>query len=350
MKKTIAALLLAALLLSLAACGDKGPQRYEANYWDLFDTATSITGYAESEADFTRQARFVHDELLDYHRLYDIYNDYESVNNLKTVNDSAGRAPVQVDQKIIDLLLACKELYGVTQGRVNVAMGSVLSLWHDYREAGTAHPEQAALPPMGELEEAARHTAIGDLVIDERASTVYLADPDMRLDVGAVAKGYAAQRVAEACRAQGYGSLLISVGGNVCAIGGQDSAGKPWTVAVTDPSGERPYLHALAVADATLVTSGSYQRQYTVDGKSYHHIIDPDTLMPAAYFTSVTVLAEDSGCADALSTALFILPYGEGAALAASLDGVEALWVETDGTQHMTDGFRAALVDEALKK
>ena len=272
------------------------------------------------------------------------------VNNLKTVNDSAGQAPVRVDQKIIDLLLACRELYGVTQGRVNVAMGSVLSLWHDYREAGTAHPEQAALPPMEALEEAARHTAIEDLVIDERASTVYLADPDMRLDVGAVAKGYAAQRVAEACRAQGDGSMLISVGGNVCAIGGQDSAGKPWTVAVTDPSGERPYLHALAVADATLVTSGSYQRQYTVDGKSYPHILDPDTLMPAAYFTSVTVLAEDSGCADALSTALFILPYGEGAALAASLDGVEALWVETDGTQHMTDGFRAALVDEALKK
>ena len=100
------------------------------------------------------------------------------------------------------------------------------------------------------------------------------------------------------------------------------------------------------IAGQNLVTSGSYQRYYTVDGRDYHHIIDPDTLMPADYFVSVTVLADDSGKADALSTALFNLPYEAGKELAESLDGVEAFWVEPDGTEHCTDGFQAVMDDQ----
>lgn len=110
--------------------------------------------------------------------------------------------------------------------------------------------------------------------------------------------------------------------------------------------GEGGYLHTLRIAGQNLVTSGSYQRYYTVNGRDYHHIIDPDTLMPADYFASVTVLADDSGKADALSTALFNLPYEAGKELAESLDGVEAFWVEPDGTEHCTDGFQAVMDDQ----
>lgn len=346
MRRFCCGALLAALLLTLPGCAPRaetgaGLVRYEATFLTLFDTVTTIVGYAESKQAFTADAQFIHDELEEYHQLYDIYNDYPGIVNIKTLNDRAGTGPVEVDRRIVDLLLEAKEMYGETGGKVNVAFGSVLSIWHAYRESGIEDPEGAALPPMAELREAERHTDIGGVLVDEARSTVELTDPEMSLDVGAIAKGYATQRVCDAAREKGITSLLVSVGGNVCAIGSQDGQGTPWRAGIQDPVDKKSgnYLHVLGLVDQTLVTSGSYQRYYTVDGETYHHIIDPDTLMPARYFTAVTVLSTDSGTADALATALFNLPLEEGKALAESLEGTEAMWVLADGSQAFTAGF-----------
>jgi len=342
-KRFAAAVLTAALCFSLAGCRPQStPQtvRCEETFWDLFDTVITVSAYRADQAAFHAEAQAAYDQLAFYHRLYDVYNDYEGLNNLKTVNDNAGVAPVEVDRAIIDLLLEAREMYALTGGRVNVAMGSVLSIWHQYRQDGLADPDHAALPPMDDLRLAAAHTGIEAVVIDETASTVYLSDPDLRLDVGAIAKGYAAERTCQALTEQGYTSLLLNVGGNLRAVGGKDGAGAPWRLGIQDPAGgAQDYLWAAELAGGSLVTSGSYQRYYTVDGVDYCHIIDPDTLMPAAFCVSVTVCTEDSGRADALSTALFTLPPEEGLALVDSLEGVEALWVLSDGTYQATDGF-----------
>lgn len=340
MKRLLPLLLALALLAGCAAAPAKTPQpalqRYEATFLTLFDTVTTIVGYAESEAAFTAAAQGIHDELLEYHQLYDIYNDYEGMTNLKTVNDRAGQAPVAVDRKILDLLLFSKELYGETGGRVNIAMGSVLGLWHDAREAGIENPDEAALPDAAALEQAAAHTGIDSILIDEEAGTVFFTDPEVRLDVGAIAKGYAAQRVCENAPA----GLLLSIGGNVCATGPKPDSGQPWVVGIQNPENTAEYLHTLYVDDYAVVTSGDYQRYYTVDGVAYHHIIDPDTLFPADCWRSVTILCPDSGLADALSTALFTLPQAEGQALLDRFDA-EALWVQPDGTLLYSPGFRA---------
>lgn len=348
MVKKILAVIISCLLLPLSACAPGGAklQRYEATFLVLFDTATTIVGYANSEAEFTKNAQFVYDALETYHQLYDIYHDYQNLNNLKSINDNAGIAPVKVDRKIMDLLLEAKKMYALTGGKVNIALGSVLTIWHTYREAGIDTPAQAALPPMADLRAAAKHTDLNQMILDENAATVYLKDPEMSLDVGAIAKGYATQRVTDAAREQGIKSLLISVGGNVSALGSQDERSqKPWRVGVQDPEDESKTLHILEVADKTLVTSGSYQRYYTVAGQSYHHIIDPDTLMPADYFLSVTVLAEDSGDADALSTALFNLSYEDGLKLLESMPGVEAIWMGRDRVERVSPGFWDYLAD-----
>ncbi len=303
---------LAAVVL-LTGCAAK-PTRYQATFLTLFDTVTTIVGYAESEAAFRETAQAIHDELLVYHRLCNIYEDYDT--NLKTVNDNAGVRPVQVDGRIIELLSDCRDYYDRTGGAVNVAMGSVLSIWHEARMTGK-------LPDPNALEAAMEHCDFDDVILDPVASTVYLADPQMRLDVGAVAKGWAVQQVCE----QAEPGLLVSVGGNVCATGSKPDGS--WTVGIQNPDGEGS-LCTVPLACGAVVTSGDYQRYFTVNGTDYHHIIDPETGYPARHWRSVTVVCEDSGTADALSTALFVLPQAAGQRLLDEF-GAEALWVTADG-------------------
>lgn len=338
MKRFLCLLLACALLCGCAAAGNETERKtYEATFLTLFDTVTVIKGAADSKEAFTEIAYAIRDELQVYHQFFDIYNDYEGITNLKTVNDMAGQAPVKVDRRIIDLLLDCRVYYELTGGMVNVAMGSVLKLWHNARNAGINDPANARLPDMNQLTEASQYADIEAIMIDEEASTVYIADPKVQLDVGAVAKGWSAQRVAE----NAPKGLLISVGGNVCATGPKDESGTPWVVGIQNPAGD-DYLHTIYVSEESVVTSGDYQRCYVVDGELYHHIIDPDTLFPGKYWRSVTIISDDSGLADALSTALFLLPQEAGQKL---LDqcGAEAMWVDADGNQYYSPGFHALI-------
>lgn len=335
-RKLMTILLVLSLTLTGCTLPVKKAQQYQATYLDVFDTVTSISGVSDSEDAFREQAEQIHGRLLEYHRLFDIYNNYEGMNNLKTVNDNAGIAPVAVDGEIIRLLKDCRDYYELTEHTVNVAMGGVLSLWHEARTAGLEDPDHARLPEEAALREAAAHTDWASVEIDEEAGTVYLSDSRLRLDVGAVAKGWSAQRAVEDAP-EGF---LISVGGNVSATGPKDDSGTPWVVGITDPDGGEGYLHTLYDTDSAIVTSGDYQRYYEVDGKRFHHIIDPQTLYPAERFRSVTVICGDSGLADALSTALFILTQPEGQALAKKC-GAEAMWLDTEGNRFYTDGFES---------
>lgn len=313
MKKCICVLLICLLLAGCAA-----PKSLPAaTYLDVFDTVTTIVGDATA-------AEQIHKELQYYHKLFDIYNAYEGVNNLKTVNDQAGVAPVQVDGAIIELLSDCVEYYHLTDGRVNVAMGSVLKLWHNARTESIEDSEKAYIPSADALAEAAKHTNIEDVVIDKEKSTVFLKDPQMSLDVGAIAKGWAAQKAAETAPE----GMLLSLGGNVVATGPKGE-NTPWTVGVQDPKGSG-IRHKLPLNKGAAVTSGDYQRTYTVNGKEYPHIIDPQTGMPAMLWSSITVVHEDSAMADALSTALFLMPLEEGRALAQSC-GAKAIWIDKTG-------------------
>ena len=333
MRKIIPLLLACALLLGGCASGQM--KKYTATYLDLFDTVTTVVGMANDEASFQHQALAIHDQLLEYHQLFDIYNTYPGLANLKTVNDSAGIAPVRVDSRILQLLSDCKEFYAATGGKVNVAMGSVLQLWHDQRTQALEEPAAAALPDGAALAEAALHCDITQVILDENASTVYLADPALRLDVGAVAKGWAVAQVAKTAP----DGLLLNVGGNICATGAKDAQGNPWVVGVQDPDDSGNYLQKLQIRDLSVVTSGDYQRCYRVDGESYHHIIDPQTHYPAKLWRSVTVICPDSGVADALSTALFLMPRQQGQQLLDRFDA-HAMWVDGQGQIFYSPGFR----------
>ncbi len=336
MKKKLLAFLSAAFLLS--GCGDMGLTRagirYQATFLELFDTVTTVIGYASSEEEFQETAEEIRDRLQYYHRLFDIYEEYEGITNLKTVNDQAGLAPVEVDPVIVELLLDCREYYERTGGRVNPAMGSVLSLWHETRQEGIEDPLQARIPSEDELKQALEHISFDTVVIDEENNTVFLSDPKQSLDVGAIAKGWAVQRVAE----QMPEGMLLSVGGNVMATGPKPEGDVPWVVGIQAPENPEEYLHTIYLSQGCLVSSGDYQRYYEVSGVKYHHIIDPSTGYPSEYWRSVSIVCEDSGLADALSTALFLMPYEEGKTLLESVEA-EALWVDKEGNKLYSMGF-----------
>ena len=334
-----AAAALIVMLGGLTAC-KKEPQKFSAHSFDYFDTVTTITGYAESQEAFDAVSDAILAQLGEYHRLYNVYLRYEEMENLCTINelvDGAHRT-VTVDRRIIDLLLYARQMYDTTDGVVNVAMGSVLKLWHDCRTIGMDNPADATLPDPAALTEAALHTDITNMVIDEQAGTVTLTDPAMRLDVGAIAKGYATERVARWLEAQGYTGYILNVGGNVRTVGAR-ADGTPWVVGIEQPDDSEGYLATLGLTTEALVTSGSYQRYYVVDGKRYHHIIHPDTQMPADLFDAVSVVCADAGLGDALSTALFCMPLEEGQALIASIPNAAAHWVAVDGTRTASAGW-----------
>lgn len=343
MRKRLAAM---ALILSLiicfflTSCTKKGKQKFTDYSFDYFDTVTTVIGYADSKEEFDKVFDFVSSELETYHKLYNIYDSFDTINNLKSVN-AAKNSEVSVDKKVIDLLKFCKEMHTLTGGKTNIAMGSVLSLWHDCRETAERHPDKADLPDINKLKTAAEHTDISNVIINEETCTVYLKDSEMSLDVGAVAKGYAVEMIGRALAEKGISGYLLNVGGNIKAIG-QKPDGEGWSVGIENPDRENeetPHVAYLKISDKSLVTSGNYQRYYTVDGKNYHHIIDPETLMPSEYFASVSVLCEDSAKADALSTALFTMPLNEGKALIESISDAEAMWVEASGKLHYSSGF-----------
>lgn len=306
---------------------------------DYFDTVITVVGYENSKEEFDKVSDEIMSSFEEYHRLYDIYHRYEGINNLCTINEikDGAHKTVTVDKKIIDMLLYAKEMYNVTDGTVNVAMGSVLSIWHNYRVLGSDNPQNASLPPMDLLYEASQHTDISKLIIDKQNLTVTLEDPQMLLDVGAIAKGYAIECVAKTLEEKGIDGYVLNVGGNVRTIGAKPD-GTKWNVGVENPLGDE-YLANVKLDGQSLVTSGSYQRYYYVDGKAYHHIIHPQTLMPADGFLSVSVITKDSGFADALSTALFCMPLEEGIKLIESLSETEAMWVNDDGKITYSSGW-----------
>ena len=342
--KVISLLLSIFMIFSSVGCDLKKseePELQAKSYYDCFDTVSVVFSYCGDEAEtFEKNCGIVSDILTFYHRQFDIYYEYSGINNLMTVNKNAGISPVEVAPELIDFLLYAKDLYTLTSGKTNIAIGAVTKLWHDAREYGMDDPENAYIPSAEALDAAGVHCDINNLIIDREASTVFITDKDMQLDVGAVGKGYATEKAAQALIKEGVSSYVLNIGGNIRAIGTKVN-GEGWITGITNPDkqSDETFVQRAVIKDTSLVTSGDYERYYTVNGEKYHHIIDPETKMPAQYFSSISIFTEDSALADALSTALFCLSYEDGLKLIESIGNVDALWVYRDGTVKMTDGI-----------
>lgn len=360
LKKLVLSLLSLSMMMIMTGCSKK----YEllSHYiTGPFDTITTYMSYVSSEDEFNEQCDYIEEQLNYYDQLFDKYNTYNGMNNLKTINDNAGKKAIEVDQALIDLLNLSIERNRKISSKVNIAFGSVINIWHDYREEAESHDGVGTVPSDEELEKANQHTSIDSIEIDEKKKTVYINDALASIDVGATAKGYAIELIKDGLIEMDVDNFLLSGGGNVASHGQRkiqkegefyldDCADKfcvgiespqdgNYAASADDPDSENEAV--LVVQGESIVTSGDYQRFYQdVNGVRYHHLIDPETLYPAVHFRSVSIITEDSGLADFLSSAVFLMEYEEGLKLVNSLDGVEAIWLLEDGKIRMSDGLK----------
>ena len=337
-------MLLAVCLAGVLFTGCGSAQKHTATDYTYFDTVTTIIGY-DTTARFDEACTIVWDVLNAYHRASDIYHEYSGINNACTLNQNAGGGAMEIPEELMELLTFGKTMESETGGMCNIAMGAVLSLWHDCRESAENGGE-SQLPEEDALLAAAEHCSIDDLVLDEAAGTAELRDAEMSIDLGSIAKGYAVEAAAKALEEAGYTGYAISAGGNVRTVGTKPSG--DWVAGIQNPDTEsaESYVLRVSLSDASLVTSGVYQRYYTVDGVRYHHIISPETLAPKNEFLSVTIRCGDSGRADALSTAVFNMEFEDGLNYVNQLDDVEACWIFADGTLHYSDGFASYVIED----
>lgn len=342
-------------MVMLSGCrGGSDYEQYSLSVLDTFDTNINIIIYDNDKDRAMKDLKFMRDEYSRLNDIYDCTKSYPDVVNVKSINDMAGVKPVKVDKDLYNLIkFAVNSYYNVSE-KNNIAMGPVVDLWNEYRSLynnGLSADEVkrrmgSELPLKSELESLRYLTDMNNVVLNDSDSTVFLKVKGMKLDLGAVAKGYATELIAKEAMKRGVSHGIINAGGNVRLIGSPADGRDFFKVAIESPyKSDDKFLTVLRGSDESFVTSSDNQRFFVLNGKVYCHIIDPDTLMPGDLNKSVTVIAKDSAMCDFLSTAMYLMPYDEGLELSRKM-GFEAVWALPDGDVKYTEGAKGMVVSE----
>ena len=304
----------------------------------LMDTLVSIKVYGDDAKTLPAAVAAAYGEM---HRIAALVDRFPLTgtedcrrSDVCRINEMAGIGPVRVDADTLAMLLLAKKYHDLSGGVFDVTIGPVMNLW-DF--AG----ENPKIPASSIIVETLLLVDIESLVVNEVESTAYLRKVGMKLDLGAVAKGYATERALQALEKQGIKKALIDAGGNIRVLG-TNARNAPWRIGIKDPRKAEAMVAVVALEDAAAVTSGDYYRYFEADGQRYHHILDPRSGYPASENMSVTVVSRDAGLADILSTAFFVMKGDEALALAEKL-GVNLVLVSAEGRIFHTPGLAAHL-------
>jgi thiamine biosynthesis lipoprotein len=252
------------------------------------------------------------------------------------INQAAGKEKVQVDPDVIAMLKLARSRSEQLNGALDVSVGALTELW------GVGHKGDF-VPSEAEIKELLPLVNYQLIEIDDKANTVFLPKPGMRIDLGAVAKGYADRKAIDALKAQGIKSALVNAGGDVRIIGKRPD-GQPWRIGVQDPRNSEGIAAKLAMNDwDVLETSGDYQRFFMKDGVRYSHIIDPHTGHQPQGLASVTIVAKSDNYVDILSTAMFVLGVEKAQQMLKHYPGTEAIFITTDGKKIITPGLEGKI-------
>jgi thiamine biosynthesis lipoprotein len=286
------------------------------------DEAAAYDGFAAVFAEFDRL-----DALLSV---------WQPGSDVRRLNAAAGAGPVNVSAETIEVLQAAQAVSGWTNGKFDVTFGALAQVWkfdHDKDERVPAAEEIAARLPLVDYQ---------SVIVDADARTVRITRPGVHIHLGGIGKGYAVDRATALLQGYGLRNFMIQFGGDLYVAG--EPGDGPWRLGINDPrGGANDSFAMLELRDATLSTSGDYERFFIKDGRRYHHIIDPDTGWPARGCRSVTIVAKRAMLADALSTGVFILGPHAGMELVERLPDVEAIIVSAENEVLRSSGLRARL-------
>ena len=339
----VMAVIMAAVLLCGCGAGSKAPEPVSNDGYFL-DTICSVSVYRMTAEDGSvKDASGMEDEALDaINGSFEVCKDLESKlsrtrkdSDVSRINSAKGEW-TEVSAETLDLIKKGVDYSDLSGGDFDITVGGVTKLWDFHAAEG-----EAEIPDEEAVAEAVKHVGYEGVEIDGDGSRVRLADPEAEIDLGGIAKGYIGDCMTEYLEERGVVSAVINLGGNVICIGGKtDESG--FVIGVETPfSDRREIIGTVEAADKTLVTSGIYERRIEVDGKSYHHILDTATGWPAETDLDAVTLIADKGSSadiDALSTTCLIKGADEGMKLIENTDGVEAIFVLSDGSIRTTDG------------
>ena len=284
----------------------------------LMGTLVEITAVAPSDAIAQASLTAGFQEIR---RLENLLSTWIETSELSRVNQAAGLKPVSVSAETFDLLRRALEVAEYTEGGFNIAIGPAVRLWNI--------PEAPRIPTAMELDIAAQYVDYRRIHLDAARRTVFLEKPGMRIDIGGIGKGFAAEKAAAVMREIGATGGLVAVAGDF-RVFGRRADGTAWPLGIQHPREPGKVLAMLDVTDEAISTSGDYERYFLKDGVRYHHILDPRTLQPARLCQSVTIIAPDATTADALATGVFVMGPARGMALVERL-GLGAVIVDAQG-------------------
>ncbi len=297
----------------------------------LLGTVSRITLYDKQDEDIFKKGfeRIQEiEERMDFHT---------TTSEIARINERGYSEPVKVSADTFLVVERALEMARLSGGAFDPTVGPLVEAWG----IGGDNPRR---PPQEEIDHLLQLIDYSKVTLNPDELTIGLLKEGMQLDLGGIAKGYAADEVAKVLKESGVNSAIINLGGNVLTVG-EKPDGTHWRIGIQNPHTERGgHAMIVNVDEKTVVTSGPYERYAELDGVIYHHILDTQSGYPVeSDLLSVTIITEESLYADALSTTLYSLGLKEGLALIDSLDNVEAIFIDTNNTIYLSKGFEEGL-------
>lgn len=308
-------------VLSISSCTKQDKMYKESRVlMDTYCTITVVSPEKEKAADAIEAG------FAEIKKLETLLNYFADDSEISAINRAAGKNPVRVSRETLEIMKKTMDISKMTGGAFDPTIAPVISIWQFSKKTA-----DLPVPPEGAVQAALKLVDYKKIKIDSSTSGIFLEEKDMELDLGGIAKGYAADKAVDAIRGRGIKSALVAVAGDIRGFG-LNTSGQGWRVGIQNPrpesDSERPWediFASLELKDRAISTSGDYQRFFIRDGKRYHHILDTETGFPAeSDLISVSVIAYEGYISDSIATAVFIFGSQNGLQFLESrgLDGV----------------------------
>lgn len=303
-------------------------KEYEKNYFYL-DTYINVRIYSNKNKEkIDKVFNEIEEIYSEYHMLTDKYNSYDDLVNVYYLNEVLGNnEKIEIDSKLSELIDLGIEFYDITEGYINIASSNLIDIWKRYITLGEG------VPLYNELNSV--NIDINNISLN---GNIYSKNNDVKIDLGAYAKGYITELVGDYLESKGIDKYLIDAGGNIKT--GNSYNKDNYTIGIQDPIDTSKIFTKLDINNLSVVTSGDYQRYYEYDGVRYNHIINPFTKMPGNNYKSVTVITKDSFLADIYSTYLFLVDLEKGKEFVEKNKDIEVIWYINSDNVVYSDNIR----------